>query len=409
MKKLTEIQIQNISSKYLSGESISSLASNFGVSKNTIWAHLQNLNVITKREPTFGEKQLLDLAEEVSRGKSIRQVAKEKGVPYATLQTNLKKLNLDLAKNRKSGRKEVLSSEQVIEICSKYTQGLSSVKLGEIYNVSKDTIRKYLKENHVPMNPVGMHKYPDSTDNKLSFSQLENIYLQYKQGTNIESLGKQHNVSSYYLREQFKKNNLLVSNKKLTDKQKKEIVKRYKEGSNSIDLAREYNVSHTLINEILNAKHIGKHRYSSKTIKANKSKLAPEVIQLILKKHYDGISVDLISQETEVPISVISKLVNRRIKTGLTEEEIRDLCQQYQEGQKTSILSEKFNLSLAKIAVLLKSRGIQAVHTNKLTPDQKKEIEALYAQGFRIAYIAKCFNISDTSIRYIINKRKRDV
>ena len=403
-------QIKDIVNKYLAGEDAETLATQFGVSKTSVWSYLRQLQVISKPKKgiiTLGEDQLLDLAKEIENGKSIREAAKEKGIPYATLQSNLKKLNLDLSENKTIGRKEKLSVDQIAEICSKYKEGLSSIQLAEMYNVSKDTVLKCLKTNKIEINRSGREKNKNKKNASMfSFSELQSLHLQYKAGASIESLAKQYNVGQWYLRQQFKENNLSISNKKLSDIDKKDIKKRYKKGENIIDLAEIYNVSKTLISEILESKGVKKReeRRSTKSLKANKSKITPEAIQNILKRHSEGVDLNLLAQEVALPVTTVSKIINRRIKTNLKDEQIEELCQKYLQGEKIGMLATIFHLSQNKIRIILKSRGIPTQHTRKLTPSQKLEINQLYSLGCSPTAIATTFNVSPTTIRKLVNK-----
>lgn len=404
-KKLGSTEIKSIINQYISGESVEKIAASLAISKSTAWSHLRAAGIISKPKkgnPTFTDEQLLEIVKEIEVGKSIRQIAKEKDLPYATVQKNLQKLNLGLKEKNRGGRTEKLSTEEVMAICLSYKEGVSSIELGKKYNVSKDTILKYIKEQNINVDKSSRKRI---TKNTLPINELENIHTRYKEGISIEVLAIERNISQLSLRNQLKKHGLVISNIKVTDKQKREIRKKYKKGQSSVDLAKEYNVSHTLINEILNNRpNIEKHRHSSKTLKANESKLSPEIIREIFSKHSEGFNIDLIAEQVQLTPNIVSKVINRRIKTNLTEEQIQKLCVDYEKGKKIRFLAKKLGLSEEKVRIILKSRGIKATNTNKLMPSKIRKIKSLYEKGVSATAIAELLSINERTIRYHLQK-----
>lgn len=404
-KLISSTEIATIINRYVSGESVKEIATLLNISKSTVWSHLRAAKLISKPKkgnPTFTDEQILELVKEIELGKSIRQIAKERELPYATIQKNLQKLNLGLKEKNKAGRSEKLSMEQIIEICLSYKEGTSSMELGKKYNVSKDTILKYIKDQNIE---IRKDRKPRITKNTLSTNELEDIYLKYKQGFSIEYLATEYNIKAFSLRNQLKKCGFIISNIKIDSKQKREIRKKYKMGQSSVDLAKEYSVSHTLINEILTKRpNIQKHRHSSKTLKFNESKLTPEIIQEIFSKYSEGLDIHLIAESMQLTSAVVSKVINRRIQTNLTEEQIKELCLNYQKGEKVRFLAKNFGLSEEKIRIVFKSRGIEATNTIKLTPIQINEITDFYRKGYSATQISKTLNINESTVRYHIEK-----
>lgn len=398
-------KIKAILDKYVSGESVKDIAVSLSVSKSTVWSHLRTAKLISKPKkgsPTFTDEQILELVKEIELGKSIRQIANERGLPYTTIQKSLQKLNLGLKEKNKAGRSGKLSTQQITEICSNYKEGISSIELGKKYNVSKDTILKYIKEQDIE---IRKDRKPRITKNTLSTNELEDIYLKYKQGLSIEHLATEYKVKAFSLRNQLKKHGFVISNIKIDSNQKRDICKKYKMGQSSVDLAKEYSVSHTLINEILSKyPSIQKHRHSSKTLKSNNSKLTPEIIREIFSKHSEGLTIHLIGECMQLSSSIVSKVINRRIQTNLTEEQIQKICVDYQRGEKIRFLAKNFGLSEEKIRIILKSRGIEATNANKLTPAEINEITDFYQKGSSAAQISKTLNINEPSVRYHIKK-----
>lgn len=408
-KKLTATEITTILDRYIAGESVEDIARSLSISKSTVWSHLRVAKLISKPKkgnPSFTDEQILELVKEIELGKSIRQIAKERQLPYATVQKNLQKLNLDLKEKNRGGRTEKLSKEEIIQICLSYKEGVSSIELGKKYNVSKDTILKYIKEQNIEINRNSKQRI---TKNTLPINKLENIYLRYKEGISIETLAIEYNVKAFSLRNQLKKTGFILSNVKIDNREKREIRKKYKNGQSSVDLAKEYNVSHTLINEILsNRPNIEKHRHSSKTLKANESKLSSEIIQEIFNKHSNGFDIDLIAESLQLTPELVSKVINRRIKTNLAEEQIQKLCTEYEKGQKVLFLAKSFDLSEEKVRIILKSRGVKAINANKLTLGEINEITNFYQKGISPVKIAKILNINESTIRYHIKKTTKE-
>jgi len=87
----------------------------------------------------------------------------------------------------------ILSKNQIDEIVEKYQTRLSTVKLGEEYNVSYGTIINYLKARGVKLRPGG----PPS---KLTKEQKDKISQKYLAGASLSNLAKEEGVNRDVIR-----------------------------------------------------------------------------------------------------------------------------------------------------------------------------------------------------------------
>jgi DNA invertase Pin-like site-specific DNA recombinase len=91
----------------------------------------------------------------------------------------------------------------------------------------------------------------------------------------------------------------------------------------------------------------------------------------------------------------------RRLRR-LTEAEVSDLVQRYQDGCPIHILARDFGLHRTTISAHLKTRGVWKPPRH-LTKKESAEIADRYQQGWSIARAAEYFGVSQSVIARVLN------
>lgn len=143
---------------------------------------------------------------------------------------------------------------------------------------------------------------------------------------------------------------------KLTEEERKEICEKYQGGITTIDIQKEYNIH-------------------------------PRTLYQTLKR--ENINVDRIKYST------------------LTDTQITEICNKYQNGVKNKDLALEYNVKRYIIRYYLKKNNIELRIRliNKLTKDQKNDICEKYETGLNTMKLAPLFKTSQSNISVILKKR----
>lgn len=100
--------------------------------------------------------------------------------------------------------KKIFNTDEILEICKEYNSGMSTIKLGIKYNVSKVTIRKYILEygNIRSNNSNGKKILLSESEKKL----IKKMYISNKENT--ETISKKIGYSKSFIEKFLHKNKL---------------------------------------------------------------------------------------------------------------------------------------------------------------------------------------------------------
>ena len=88
-----------------------------------------------------------------------REIAEKYGVARMTINAILKKCGVSELGTAFKSRKIIFSESEEKDICNMYLSGMSSVKIGQVFNCNHKTIAKVLEKNSIDRIGVGLRKY----------------------------------------------------------------------------------------------------------------------------------------------------------------------------------------------------------------------------------------------------------
>ena len=260
--KLTPDQETECANLYLKGETVVNLMSMFGVSKTTMHHILLRHNVQLLRRPTEKRSKTLSL---------------------------------------------------IPNILEDYENGMSSIKIGQKYCISKRTVLSELRKAGVTMKEPAFYKTIKDED-------VPNIRAAFLRGERVEALAKKYKVSTNTINRAIRYNEVVTATgklkiktnitrhnllKKLTEDQEYQLGQDYIAGMSSSELAAKYNVFYTTALAIL--KRLNIQTRPSSTPDKTTIDLTPEVIEM----YQSGLSSLDIFRKLPVSRNTILRILHR--------------------------------------------------------------------------------------------------
>ena len=212
-KKLNEKQEQEIVNHYQSWASLAQLAEMYNVSTFTIKRTLKNYgayvkspagsNLITWKITKKDEREIIKLYQQ---GLSLRKIAEKFDVIDETIASALKRNNVRI--RSKTAHIVKINKKQHKEIINLYNQGLSSLKIAKMFNVSPAIILSVLKKNNIERRNPGHYQI------KIDQEKKEIIIRLYQEGNSLKKIAGVVNLGKTSIEKFLKKHNLYGRNKK---------------------------------------------------------------------------------------------------------------------------------------------------------------------------------------------------
>jgi hypothetical protein len=106
---------------------------------------------------TLDQREIEDLAEAYKAGTPINNLAAQFGIDRSAILKHLKAMDIPR-------RHPALDPEQCVEVCRFYEGGLPSTEIGQIFNVSGDTVLSWpMSRQHYFLPPTGTSRRPLAT------------------------------------------------------------------------------------------------------------------------------------------------------------------------------------------------------------------------------------------------------
>jgi transposase len=212
-KKLNEKQEQEIVNHYQSWASLTQLAEMYNVSTFTIKRTLKNYgayikspagsNLITWKITKKDEREIIKLYQQ---GLSLRKIAEKFDVIDETIASALKRNNVRI--RSRTAHIAKINKKQHKEIISLYNQGLSSLKIAKMFNVTSTIILSVLKKNNIERRNPGYYQI------KIDQEKKEIIIRLYQEGNSLKKIAGVVNLGKTSIEKFLKKHNLYGRNKK---------------------------------------------------------------------------------------------------------------------------------------------------------------------------------------------------
>lgn len=252
IKKFSKDQEQKIIELYNKGLSTIEIGKKYKVKRTTISKILKENNIeIRKKSISLEqEKRIIEL---YKKGASIKDISKERGFADNTIRKTLIRNNLyDISKTRKISKKTIVSTKNQLKISNLYLLGESIDKLTEQFGISYPTVRKILSINNVKVRKMGYSK----NQKKFTKAQINKIIDLYNNGITTIKIANEFNTSREIILSRLKKNNVKIrmrgyTSKILKNEQEKELIELYNKEKNMSKVAKHFDVSVSVVRRIL--------------------------------------------------------------------------------------------------------------------------------------------------------------
>lgn len=415
IKKLHESQDEAILSLYSQGFSINEVGKKFGVEASVINNILVKHDIYKRGAGSYNHKfteeqenEVIDLY--VNQKMFVTEIAIKFQVEGRTISKILKSHNIKILTS-KDMRK--FTPEQEQEIINLYWRGYNTYQLAEKFDISRTSVKRIFIRNNVET--LGLKMTEANIKRKIPKSKYPKIISLYNSGLTQSKIGELYDVTEETIRKILQANNVATRKKyaqKINEKQCAEIVKLYQQDVSTIKLAKQFNVQKSTIQKILE-----KNKIDIKGAKYFNKKITLEQEAEIMDYYNKGFSISKTSQLVNVNRSTIKLVLDRNnIETRdstiyqikITPEVEKEIIDLYKEIQNLKVISEKFNLSPQTISKAFKKAGVEVKnaysHLKKLTDDDKNKIFELYQTGLNMNQISKMLNFSPATVSKILKK-----
>jgi len=149
--KVLSIEYATIKKRFQNGDKISDIASDYGVSVQTIRIILRNKCHLKLAQRQGNNRKIQSknhsrIVSSYQKGTPVVRLAMDYNVQSQTIRNILKKNDVYVRVNRGPGR---VNSKQCKEIIKMYKKGSSARKLGRLFEISHQQVCNILKQNNV--------------------------------------------------------------------------------------------------------------------------------------------------------------------------------------------------------------------------------------------------------------------
>lgn len=149
IKERLELDKVSIISRYVSGESIKSIAESYECNGGTIWYFLDGYGKINRVRKHHKEDFINDVKRKfLEENISMHQIAKDIGVSITCIHNWLKSEGIKTSKFKKVNRIKTLDQEKIVK---EYLSGGSTISIGKSYNVNCGTIHRVLTNRNIKL------------------------------------------------------------------------------------------------------------------------------------------------------------------------------------------------------------------------------------------------------------------
>lgn len=93
-----------------------------------------------------------------------------------------------------------------------------------------------------------------------------------------------------------------------------------------------------------------------------------------------------------------------RTKRFLSADDIDDILQNYESGDTTEQIGNRYSISKTRVATVLREQGI-AIRRQGLTQEQVRKAAGLYAKGRSTAWLGARYNVSHTTVAAALRRK----
>ena len=187
---------------------------------------------------------------------------------------------------------------------------------------------------------------------------------------------------------------------------KEGIVNDYKNGIRVKDIEKKYSVSNATVYRVLDVYNIPK-----RTNRNNYKKYINDII----KDYNDGVSLDIITSTYNISYSTIHKIISKKTNSNIIRRR-KQLCDrdknkviiEYLAGTPVNDICNKYGYTATTVYNILRENNIKRQRKRACTKEVIDNIINDYNKCMSYRNIAKKYGVSETTVRYHINKYIRN-
>ncbi|WP_048191062.1 helix-turn-helix domain-containing protein [Methanobacterium sp. SMA-27] len=351
MRKISLSDERIICNDHIKGKKINDLAGNFNVTQQTIRRILKKNNVKLNPQTKFNRKEEDQICKEYEEGISAKFLGKKYNVHQQTIGKILNRNGIILTKR-------IITPEIERHICKEYQKGTPTGELASNCEVSRKTILKYLKKNNIKLNPKSKKVYPH-----LSVEEEENICNDYLDGLSSVKIANMYRRNPNTIIKVLRRNNIEIKSsgrvQKVNTDNQTTICKKYKLGATTYDLADEFDVSPVTIHTILKIHKIEIRKRGEHSIIFSKL----DIKQICNAYDEGSTSLELGEKYNCSPSSIINVLQENSIKirdsTIFNVKEEKSICTEYKRGLNIKEVAKKYNCHVLTIYGILNKYEVE--------------------------------------------------
>lgn len=253
-RKLSEEKVQEICRRYQAGESSSEIAEDFDVAPSSILRRLRKCGVTTRlgdgpvRLRKLNEAQIQEAARRYQTGESMSELAQDFGVSDGTISRSLRRHGVAI-------RPCKFSEEQEQEICRRYEDGEATYEIACALGIERTSVIRCARRHGVTIRTERQHK--------LSITQENEAVERYLQGESCRQAGERFGVTAQPIIDLLERRGITRrSVYKLSRTQSDEMCQRYVDGESMDVLAVAYGVNKTAVHLHLKRRRIPRRSLS---------------------------------------------------------------------------------------------------------------------------------------------------
>ena len=374
-RKFTDEQEQEICSRYLAGESTVAIGDFFGTGNSSIGRILRRNGVKARgtgaaRKLTAEQEQ--EICQRYSAGEGSIQLGDVYGVSGTTILNIITRYGIKARSSSEYQRKLTDAQEQVI--CRRYLAGESRSQLGEAYGVSDQCIGAAIKRNGIKIRSGG------ESQRKFTAEQELEICQRYLEGESSKQLADAYETGPNTILSAIKRNGVKArsgseafsgaarvkasaARRSLSPEQEIEVCRLYESGQNQAQISKLYGVTAGPIRRALVT-----HGIPIRSISLTKGGLNADQQQEVCRRYLAGETTVELAEAFGVNNGTIGRYlrcngINARSRVesrgGLTDEQIAEVCNRYQQGENTVQLMQAYGVTHGTIGNYLKRNGIE--------------------------------------------------
>lgn len=413
-KRYSEEDRREMCQLYRKGSFINAIAKTFGCSTATVHKALLRNGVPTRAQggawvvPWLNKNKEKDICQSYLKGNSQRTVAKAFGCSSHTVMSVLKR-------NGVTARHKNISKENQKKICQSYLEGNGLNKVGEDFGYSGGAIWHVLKRNGVTARTGFNGK------RGCSEAQGKEMCQSYVEGNSMKTVAKAFGFSQPTVQRVLMLNGVPARDCKYVwnEADEKEICRLYLLGESTYAIGEKYSAVPGTITKLLRTNGIAIRRNVER-----KGGPTKDQEKEICNRYLNGTGIPLIAKAFNFRGATIkTALMRNGVKVlsfklahgGLTDEQERDLCRQYDQGASPLKLSKIFPIGSATAWNIAKRNGCKMRSQSEAQQIFDKETQQIickrYQEGLTAGHIASDFGVTNTCILSVLarnNVERRD-